>query len=119
MLHLREYYERALREFGSADSGKEIFFSPPNSLLPLISIRGGGSCYLFCCYDCCHAEWSQYLWCMTLCSDPTQSGAFVHSRMASTELLANSNFDTGWRKRCLSPLIYICEQYGAIFYNRK
>lgn len=29
MLHLREYYERALREFGSADSGKEIFFSPP------------------------------------------------------------------------------------------
>lgn len=29
MLHLRECYERALREFGSADSGKEIFFSPP------------------------------------------------------------------------------------------
>lgn len=26
MLHLREYYERALREFGSTNSGKGILF---------------------------------------------------------------------------------------------
>lgn len=42
MLHLREYYERALREFGSADSGKEIFFSLPSSVLPLLFLFGGG-----------------------------------------------------------------------------
>lgn len=118
MLHLREYYERALREFGSADSGKEIFFSPPIHCYLLFPF-GEGEVAICSAVTIAVMQSGASIFGAWHCSDPTQSGAFVHSRMASTELLANSNFDTGWRKRCLSPLIYICEQYGAMFYNRK
>lgn len=39
MLHLREYYERALREFGSTNTGKRdsgFYYLFIHSLLPLL-----------------------------------------------------------------------------------
>lgn len=37
MLRLREYYERALREFGSSDSGKGVLFIHSFSTASFIS----------------------------------------------------------------------------------
>lgn len=62
MLHLREYYERALREFGSTDSGKG-FLSFQFSAASFISVCLNKNSCLFCPCDYCHAEWSLILLC--------------------------------------------------------